>query len=120
MLILLALAAGLVAPAIITREGGKESELARVFSGSQQLAARRGETVRVHVEADGAWRVEGAASIAEGVLASGRLDEFAGPAFTLVVAPIGTCGYDVRSTEAALAFPVDPLTCELNVEGGAP
>ena len=116
VLILLALAAGLVAPAIIIREREESSQLANVISGSQALAVRRGEIIHLHVAADGAWRVEGAASIEEGVLASGRLEDFPGPPFTLVVSPIGTCGFDVRSTEAARALPIDPLTCELAVE----
>lgn len=112
VLILLGLAAGLVAPAIIFREGGERSQLAQVIVGARDLAARRGESLHLRMAESGEWTVEGAASIEEGVIAGGRIDDFRGPSFTLVVSPIGTCGFDVRSTEAALAIPVDPLTCE--------
>ncbi len=115
VLILLGLAAGLVAPAIIFSDREPQSQLAQVIAGTRDLAARRGESLHMHVAASGDWTVEGAASIAEGALASGRIDDFPGPSFTLVVSPIGTCGFDVRSSEAARAFPVDPLTCELQL-----
>jgi prepilin-type N-terminal cleavage/methylation domain-containing protein len=120
VLILLGLAAGLVAPAIIFRDGEKESQLAQVIGGTQDLAARRGESLHLHVVASGEWTVEGAASIEAGVIARGRIDGYGGPPFTLVVSPIGTCGFDVWSTEAALAFAVDPLTCELQVAEAGP
>ncbi|UCF18610.1 MAG: prepilin-type N-terminal cleavage/methylation domain-containing protein [Gemmatimonadota bacterium] len=115
VLILLGLAAGLVAPAIIFRDDRGESQLAQLIGGAQDLSARRGEIMHLRVDAGGEWRIEGAASLEEGLIARGRIDDFQGPPFTLVVSPIGTCGFDVRSTEAALAFPVDPLTCELQV-----
>ncbi len=115
VLILLGLAAGLVAPAIIFSDREPQSQLAQVIAGTRDLAARRGESLHLHVAVSGEWTVEGAASVAEGAMASGRIDDFPGPSFTLVVSPIGTCGFDVRSSDAARAFPVDPLTCELQL-----
>ena len=121
VLILLGLAAGLVAPAIIFRDGDEQSQLAQVIAGTQDLAAQRGETMHLRVAGSGEWSVEGAASIEQGVIAGGRIDDLQGPPFTLVISPIGTCGFDVRSSDAALAFPVDPLTCELQLaEAGSP
>jgi prepilin-type N-terminal cleavage/methylation domain-containing protein len=116
VLILLALAAGLVVPALIIREEADRSPLAQIISGSSELAARRGEIVHLRVAADGAWQVEGAASVEQGVLASGRLAGFDGPAFTLVISPIGTCGFDVRSSAAARVLLIDPLTCQLQAD----
>ncbi len=82
--------------------------------GVRELAERRGELVHLRVSASGDWQVEGAASPAAGTLAQGRLDDFAGPGFTLVVAPIGSCAFDVRSSGAASFLAIDPLTCEVH------
>lgn len=114
VLILLVIAAALVAPAFILRKGDPGSSLGSVVGGVQQLAARRGETLRLHVDADGGWKVEGVASLQEGELAGGSLgDEYGGPSFTLLVSAIGTCGFDVRSSNAARFVIIDPLTCKV-------
>ncbi len=101
VLLLLGLAAALAAPAFVARQADAESQLASVIRGARELAERRGEIVHLQVGASGVWQVEGAASPEAGVLARGRLDEFAAPPFTLVLAPIGTCDFDVRSAGAA-------------------
>ncbi len=113
VLVLLGLAAALAAPAFLSREPAAESQLAAVVRGSRELAERRGEVVHLRVRSSGEWRVEGAASASAGTLAQGRLDDFAGPRFTLVVSPIGTCAFDVRSAGAANVIAIDPLTCEV-------
>lgn len=113
VLVLLGLAAALAAPAFLSREREPESQLATIVRGVRELAERRGEIVHLRVGASGDWQVEGAASPAAGTLAEGRLDDFAGPGFTLVVAPIGTCAFDVRSSGAARFIAIDPLTCEV-------
>ncbi len=113
MLVLLGLAAALAAPAFLSRERAPESQLAVIVRGARELAERRGEIVHLHVNSSGDWQVEGASSPAAGTLAEGRLDDFAGPRFTLVVAPIGTCAFDVRSAIAASVIAIDPLTCEV-------
>jgi type II secretory pathway pseudopilin PulG len=115
VLVLLVLAAALVAPAFIFREEDNASSLGSIVTGVQELAARRGETLQLQVAADGRWKVESAASVAEGDLARGHLEvEIEGAPFTLVVSPIGTCGFDVRSSHAARFIKVDPLTCEVD------
>lgn len=114
VLVLLVLATALVAPAFIFREEAGRSPLADVVSGVQKLAARRGETLYLNVSEDGSWSVEGAASREEGHVAEGRLGtDYRGPRFTLVVSPLGSCGFDVRSAAAARQIPIEPLTCEV-------
>jgi len=114
VLILMAVAAALVAPAILFPQKEPTSVLAPVVDGTRQLAARRGETLYLQVAADGAWRVFGAASLSEGAFSEGRLDgDYSGPAFTLVVAPLGSCGFDVASANVARVIDIDPLTCEV-------
>ncbi len=113
VLVLLGLAAALAAPAFLGREPAPESQLAAIVRGARELAERRGEIVHLRVSSAGEWQVEGAASPSAGTLAEGRLDDFAGPRFTLVVAPIGTCAFDVRSAGAANVIAIDPLTCEV-------
>lgn len=113
VLVLLGLAVALAAPAFLAREPAPESQLAAIVRGARELAERRGEIVHLRVGSSGEWQVEGAASPGAGYLAQGRLDDFAGPRFTLVVAPIGTCAFDVRSASAASVIAIDPLTCEV-------
>lgn len=114
VLILLAVSAALVAPAILFPEREATSVLVRLVDGARQMAARRGETLYLQVAADGKWRVFGAASLTEGVISEGQLeDDYQGPAFTLVVAPIGSCGFDVASANVAQVIDIDPLTCEV-------
>jgi len=114
VLILMAVAAALVAPAILFREKEPTSVLVPVVDGTRQLAARRGETLYLQVATDGKWRVFGAASLTAGAITEGRLDgDYTGPAFTLVVAPIGSCGFDIASANVARVIDIDPLTCEV-------
>jgi prepilin-type N-terminal cleavage/methylation domain-containing protein len=114
VLILLAVSAALVAPAILFPEKEATSALVPVVDGARELAARRGETLYLQVASDGKWRVFGGASLTEGVVTQGQLEgDYEGPAFTLVVAPIGSCGFDIASANAARAIDIDPLTCEV-------
>lgn len=114
VLILLTLAAALVAPAFIFRERGPESGLASVISNAQELAVRRGETLYLQLDGTGRWTVVGAASPSEGIIAEGHLDTGESlPAFTLVLGPLGSCGFDTRSGAAARLIPIDPLACRL-------
>lgn len=114
VMVLLVLATALVAPAFIFRDDAGDSPLASVVSGVQKLAARRGETLYLNVAEDGSWNVEGAASREAGRLAEGDLGrDYGGPRFTLVVSPLGSCGFDVRSGAAARQIQIEPLTCEV-------
>jgi prepilin-type N-terminal cleavage/methylation domain-containing protein len=113
VLILMGLLAGLVGPAFLPPRRPPESGLATLVRRAQDIAAQRGETVFLALAAGGAWRMDGAASLEAGAIATGRLDGYAAPAGTLVVSAVGTCAWDVRSTAAAQAVPLDPLTCTL-------
>lgn len=113
VLTLLGLAAAMVAPAFIVPEREDGSRLQRLLDGTRSLAARRGEIVYLTVERSGNWWVEGSASPAAGRLAEGRIDDYERHPFTVVVSPLGSCGFDVRSDAAAASIPLDPLTCRL-------
>ncbi len=116
VLVLLGLAAALAAPAFIVPEPDDPSALSSIVSGVRELAARRGETLKLRLTPDGEWRVEAAQGSPEGVLAEGRLEgDFRGPAFTLMVSPLGTCGFEVRSSAASRFIRIDPLTCEVGL-----
>ena len=78
----------------------------RVGISPQLDLQRRGEVVSLHVERSGAWQVEG--------VAAGKLTTpLAATPFTLVLSPLGSCAFDVRSDAAARAIKLDPLTCEV-------
>lgn len=112
VLLVMVIAASVVAPAFLpSRPNDESSELARLVRAARGAAASRGEMVFLRLSSSGAWRMEGATSAAAGDVASGTLKEYAGPAASLIVSPLGTCAFDVRSTEGAVAIPLDPMTC---------
>jgi prepilin-type N-terminal cleavage/methylation domain-containing protein len=112
VLVLLGMAAALAAPALRsvlpTRPG-----LSSLIPAARDAAARRGETVYLRVAESGEWRMEGAASSEAGPLATGRVDPFPGLPLTLVVSPLGSCAFDLRSAQAACSIRLDPLTCKV-------
>lgn len=112
VLILMGLAAGIVAPALLPPLSGG-LDLGRLTHRTQEIAARRAETLRLGIDATGAWRITAVSGEPGDPLAAGRLDSYAGPAARVVVSPLGTCGFDQTSAAAARSFSLDPLTCEL-------
>jgi prepilin-type N-terminal cleavage/methylation domain-containing protein len=114
VLVILALAATLAVPALNrAASGNHQNELSSLILGAREAAARRGETVYLSVSATGDWRLEGAASSKDEPLQSGTVDTFPGLPLTLIVSPVGTCGFDTRSGKAADLIRLNPLTCEL-------
>ncbi len=113
VLILMGLAAALVVPALLPPRHD-ESALKTVIASAREAAARRGEVVYLKIDPTGAWRMEGGANPLEGTLATGHLPPFVAVPVTLVVSPIGSCAFDVRSAAAASrAVALEPLTCEV-------
>jgi prepilin-type N-terminal cleavage/methylation domain-containing protein len=113
VLILMGIAVGLVAPAFLPPRRDEESALAALIRRAQDIAATRGETIYLGIAASGDWRFDAGSTASEQALATGTLEGYDGPRGILVVSALGTCGFDVRSSDAALAMPIDPLTCEL-------
>jgi prepilin-type N-terminal cleavage/methylation domain-containing protein len=111
VLVLLGLAAALAAPTLGSFRPARPA-LGSLIPGARDAAARRGETVYLRVAASGEWRLDGAASSGAAPLAAGRVAPFPGLPLTLVVSPLGACAFDLRSTDAARAIPLDPLTCK--------
>lgn len=113
VLVVLALAAALAVPALTRRSDRRESELASLILGAREAAARRGETIHLTVSASGSWTIEGAGSAGDTPIQSGQVDPFPGLPLTLIVSPLGSCGFDARSAKAASLIPLDPLACAL-------
>ena len=106
VLVLIGLAAALVAPAFVPTRARQTRELVELIGATRDAAVRRGEVVSLHVERSGAWQVEG--------VAAGRLaTPLPAAPFTLIVSPLGSCAFDVRSGAAAQAISLEPLTCEV-------
>jgi prepilin-type N-terminal cleavage/methylation domain-containing protein len=112
VLVLLGMAAALAAPALRSFRPPRPA-LSSLIPGARDAAARRGETVYLRIGASGKWRMEGASSGA-GPLATGRVDPFPGLPLTLIVSPLGSCAFDLRSTDAARSIRLDPLTCKVD------
>ncbi len=114
VLVILGLGAALVAPALLTSDEGERPTLAAVIGHVQDMAAQRGETLLLDVFPEGHWEVLGSASLADGTLASGELaGERPNRAFTLRVAPLGSCGLTLASDSMGPPPDLDPLTCRV-------
>jgi prepilin-type N-terminal cleavage/methylation domain-containing protein len=111
VLVLLALAAALVAPALATPHDG-DGALAGLIGHARALAIRRAEAVELRVEATGAWRLDGLASAAVGPLETGTIAPRPTAAVTLVFSPLGACAPDLATGAAAAALHLEPLMCE--------
>jgi type II secretion system protein H len=112
VLILMGLVAALVAPALFPRHHD-QSALNALLVSAREVAVRRGEVVYVHIDPTGEWRMEAGANPGQAPLANGRVEPFATAAVTLMVSPLGSCGFDVRSAAAVGAEVLNPLTCEI-------
>jgi prepilin-type N-terminal cleavage/methylation domain-containing protein len=113
VMVVLSLGAALAVAALGRRTAPRESELASLILLSREAAARRGETIHLEIAASGAWTIQGSASRADGPIRAGQVSRFPGLPLTLIVSPIGSCGFDVRSSKAASDVRIDPLTCSV-------
>ena len=112
VLVLMGLAAMLVAPALFPARHDESARKALLRS-ARDAAARREQIVYVRIDPAGWWRMEGDASALAETLAVGRIDPIFPTPVTLVVSPLGSCAFDVRSGAAAAVVGLEPLTCEL-------
>jgi prepilin-type N-terminal cleavage/methylation domain-containing protein len=111
VLIIMGLAAALVAPSLL-KSGGydRQRQLAAIVQAARETAAKRSETIYVRVDPTGTWRMEGA----EGAISQGRMERLSTIGLTLVVSPVGSCAFDVRSIAAAAqVVRLGPPTCDL-------
>jgi prepilin-type N-terminal cleavage/methylation domain-containing protein len=113
VLVIMALAATLVAPALLRSPAyDRQRQLTAVVQATRGAAADHGETIYLRIEPNGQWHMEGV----EGVVNHGRMDPISSAGLTLVVSPVGSCAFDVRSNAAAAAVVrMDPLTCEIRL-----
>jgi len=112
VLVLMGLAAALVAPALLPPHHD-QSALTALLGSAREVAARRGEIVYLHIDPTGQWRMETGANPLQGALASGRVEPFLTASVTLLVSPLGSCAFDLRSAAGAGAVALDPLTCQI-------
>jgi hypothetical protein len=113
VLLLIGLAAAVVAPAIRAPTTLRRP-LGQVVLAAREAAARRGELIYLRIDPSGQWRIEGAASAPQHVIAAGRIAPVRGLPMALILSPIGTCAADVRTAASGTAVTLDPLTCEVD------
>ena len=111
VLVVMGLAAALVAPAFLPRRSDPDGVVGLVRQ-ARTAAIRRAEEISLRIEASGAWRLDAAASLQAGAIATGRISSPPPAAVTLVFSPLGSCSPDVESGAAGQALGLDPLTCE--------
>jgi prepilin-type N-terminal cleavage/methylation domain-containing protein len=117
VLVIMGLAAALVAPVLLRPTTyDRQRQLTAVVQAARITAANRGEVIYVRIEPTGQWHMEGGGLPIEGDVARGRMNRLSAAPLTLIVSPIGSCAFDVRSTAAAAAVvQLDPLTCQLKL-----
>jgi prepilin-type N-terminal cleavage/methylation domain-containing protein len=112
VVVLLAMAAALVVPAIRSMLPARTA-LGALVPAARKAAERRGETIYLRIRKSGDWRMEGEASTDTGPLATGRVDPFPGLPLTLIVSPRGSCAFDPQSSRAARSIRLDSLPCKV-------
>jgi prepilin-type N-terminal cleavage/methylation domain-containing protein len=117
VLVIMGLAAGLVAPMLWRpTKYDRQRQLTAVVQAARSTAATRGEVIYLRIEPTGEWHMEGGGLPVEGDVARGRMDRLSRSPLTLIVSPIGSCSFDVRSTSAAATVvQLDPLACEIRL-----
>jgi hypothetical protein len=113
VLAIMTLAAAVVLPALSRTRTGPTIQ--SVIESARDAAARRGETVYLRISPSGAWRMEGSGSPLETDAAAGQIAPVATAPLTILIAPAGSCAFDVRSAPTARALTLDPLSCTLSV-----
>ena len=110
VLVILALAAAIVAPSLISSPSEATTELSRLIGSAREAAVRRGETVLLRTDRTGTWQIVAGTPPRDEILMSGRLTDTPPDRVELVFSPLGTCGPPAESGAAA---GLDPLTCEV-------
>ena len=112
VLAIMSLAAAVVLPALVRARTGI-TPVQTVIESARDAAAHRGETISLRIDASGTWHMHGTGSALEADSATGHITPLASAPLTLLVAPSGSCAFDVRSAAAARGLSLDPLSCVL-------
>ena len=112
VLVLLALAAAIVAPSLLSFQPENVSEVPALVGSTRQAAVRRGETVRLRIDRTGAWQAVAGTEPGQDPLVSGQLASRPALAIDLIFSPLGTCAPSVESAADETLAAFDPLTCE--------
>jgi prepilin-type N-terminal cleavage/methylation domain-containing protein len=116
VLVIMALATALVAPALLRPLRDDGAHLVAIVASARETAAARGEIVYLRFDPSGDWHIEGGGSSLEGTVMHGRMHPLSRSPLTLIVAPTGSCAFDVASSAAAAAaVTLDPLSCDLRI-----
>jgi prepilin-type N-terminal cleavage/methylation domain-containing protein len=112
VLAIMSLAAAVVLPALLRARTGT-TPVQTVIESARDAAAHRGETISLRIDPSGTWHMHGTGSALEADSATGHVTPLATAPLTLLVAPSGSCAFDVRSAAAAHGLSLDPLSCVL-------
>jgi len=112
VLAIMSLAAAVVLPALARARTGI-TPVQTVIESARDAAAHRGETISLRIDPSGTWHMHGTGSALEADSATGHITPLASAPLTLLVAPSGSCAFDVRSAAAARGLSLDPLSCVL-------
>ena len=114
VLAIMAIATALVAPAILRPFRDDRAQLSAVVTSARETAAARGEIIYLQFDPSGEWHTEGGGAQVDAAITRGRIRPLSTAPLTLIIAPTGSCSFNVRSISvAAAAVTLEPLTCEL-------
>jgi general secretion pathway protein H len=113
VLLLIGMAAALVAPVLLRVNPGR-SGFEELIATARETAVRRGEVLYLRVGISGQWSLDAATSTSTTeALATGRVESVVGAPLTLMLAPNGSCMFDVATVTRGTSIRLDPLTCEV-------
>jgi prepilin-type N-terminal cleavage/methylation domain-containing protein len=112
VLVLLAVAAAVVAPSLLSSGPDRASALPTLVATARAASVRRGEVVRLRIDRAGNWQARAGTGSTSQLLMSGRLTDSPASAIDLIFSPLGTCAPAVESDRVETLTAYDPLTCE--------
>jgi prepilin-type N-terminal cleavage/methylation domain-containing protein len=111
VLLLLAVAATVAAPSLLSPRPDQSSSLRTVVGNAREAAVRRGELLRLRIDRSGSWQVIAVSSPRSKLLMSGRIPD-TGETVDLLFSPLGTCAPTPEALPAQVLAALDPLTCQ--------
>jgi prepilin-type N-terminal cleavage/methylation domain-containing protein len=112
VLLLIGMAAALAAPVLLRMNPGR-SGFEELIANARETAVRRGEVLYLRVGTSGQWSLDAATSSTTDPLATGWVESVVGAPLTLMLAPNGSCMFDVATVARGTTIRLDPLTCEV-------
>ena len=108
VLVLLAVAAAVVAPSLLSSGPDRSSALPTLVATARAASVRRGEVVHLRIARTGDWQARAGTGTTSQLLMSGRLPDAPASAIDLIFSPLGTCASALESDAVESVPPSTP------------